>query len=290
MLRSKPVAVRKTGPMTPNKNLVIDVGMHNGNDTAYYLHKGYRVVAIEANPRLVALGEQRFADAIRTDRLRILPVGIAAERGEAEFYIAPDLDVLSSFHLDLVQRADTPIERVRVPCLPISDVLAAHGVPWYLKVDIEGNDSLCVTGLTGGSTPAYLSIELDLRRGDADLRALKELGYTGFKCIRQNDLREITPANLPRQIALRRRAAAAGLWGTVNRVIRGIDHGRQTRRDRDWRFPSGSSGAFGAGLPGPWLDAATVLDLWTRLRDADQELAAGWRSEWFDVHAALARV
>ncbi len=273
--------------MTPNKTLVIDVGMHNGNDTAYYLHQGYRVVAIEANPRLVAQGEQRFADALRSGRLRILPVGIAAEQGEAEFYIASDLDVLSSFHLDLVQRADTPIERVQVPCLPIGAVLAEHGVPWYLKVDIEGNDSLCVTGLAAGSTPAYLSIELDLRRGDADLRALGELGYTGFKCIRQNDLREITTANLPRQIALRRRAAAAGLWGRVNRVVRGIDHGLQPRRCGDWRFPAGSSGAFGADLPGPWLDVKTLLDLWAQLRAADQELAAGWRSEWFDVHAAL---
>jgi len=31
-------------------NLVYDVGMHTGQDTAYYLFKGYDVVAIEANP------------------------------------------------------------------------------------------------------------------------------------------------------------------------------------------------------------------------------------------------
>ncbi len=274
--------------MPPNKNLVIDVGMHNGDDTAYYLHKGYRVVAIEANPRLAVQGEQRFADAIRAGRLQILPIGIAAERGEAEFYIASGLDVLSSFNLDLVRRADTPIERVRVPCLPIRDVLAEHGIPWYLKVDIEGNDSVCVAGLDVGHTPAWISIELDPRRGDVDVGALQALGYTRFKIIRQNDLREITADNLPRQLALRRRAAAPGLAGTLHRLLRDLDHRLQPRRDRVWRFPSGSSGAFGTDLPGPWLDVATVLGLWAQLRDADQELAAGWRSEWFDVHAAMA--
>ncbi len=75
--------------------------------------------------------------------------------------------------------------------------------------------------------------------------------------------------------------------GFVNRVLRGLDHRLQPRRAGDWRFPSGSSGAFGADLPGPWSGIGTLLDLWTQLRDIDQELAAGWRSEWFDVHASL---
>jgi FkbM family methyltransferase len=273
--------------MSLSTDLVIDVGMHNGDDTAYYLHRGFRVVAIEANPHLAARGAQRFADAMRSGRLRILPVGIAAERGEAEFYIAPDLDVLSSFNLDLVQRADTPIERVRVPCLPIRDVLAAHGVPWYLKVDIEGNDSLCIAGLDGQQLPACVSIELDLRHGDADLRALHALGYTRFKCIRQNDLREMTPAILAGQLALRRRAARPGPWGTINRVLRGLSHRAQSRRCGDWTFPPGSSGPFGDDLAAPWLDAAQALDLWAQLGDIDAELAAGWRSEWFDLHARL---
>ena len=34
-------------------DLIYDVGMHNGADTAFYLAKGFRVVAVEANPELV---------------------------------------------------------------------------------------------------------------------------------------------------------------------------------------------------------------------------------------------
>lgn len=36
-----------------NNSLIIDVGMHTGRDTEFYLKKGFNVVAIEANPELV---------------------------------------------------------------------------------------------------------------------------------------------------------------------------------------------------------------------------------------------
>lgn len=51
--------------------LVFDVGLHNGSDTAYYLHRGYDVVAVEANPRFCALAERRFAPEIAAGRLEI---------------------------------------------------------------------------------------------------------------------------------------------------------------------------------------------------------------------------
>jgi len=35
-----------------NKNLIIDVGVHQGEDTEYYLKKGFCVVGIEADPQL----------------------------------------------------------------------------------------------------------------------------------------------------------------------------------------------------------------------------------------------
>ena len=43
--------------------LVFDIGMHNGDDTAYYLSRGYRVLAVEANPSLCASARERFAHA-----------------------------------------------------------------------------------------------------------------------------------------------------------------------------------------------------------------------------------
>jgi hypothetical protein len=43
---------------------LILVSMHNGKDTASYVARGFRVVAIEANPGLVQTGIKRFSTAI----------------------------------------------------------------------------------------------------------------------------------------------------------------------------------------------------------------------------------
>ena len=52
--------------------LVYDVGVHNGNDTAYYLHKGFRVVGVEANPVAAEQIRKRFPSEIACGALRLL--------------------------------------------------------------------------------------------------------------------------------------------------------------------------------------------------------------------------
>ncbi len=44
--------------------IVYDIGANNGDDTDYYLKKGLRVMAIEANPVLAAGIAHRFSDSI----------------------------------------------------------------------------------------------------------------------------------------------------------------------------------------------------------------------------------
>ena len=39
--------------------LIFDIGMNDGRDAAYYVSKGYRVVAIEADPTLAEQGQHR---------------------------------------------------------------------------------------------------------------------------------------------------------------------------------------------------------------------------------------
>ena len=40
--------------MTSGRKLIYDIGLHRGEDTAYYVARGFNVIAIEANPDLVA--------------------------------------------------------------------------------------------------------------------------------------------------------------------------------------------------------------------------------------------
>jgi hypothetical protein len=48
----------------PINDLIYDVGMNNGDDTACFLSLGFRTVAIEANPELVKYAKARFAHEI----------------------------------------------------------------------------------------------------------------------------------------------------------------------------------------------------------------------------------
>ncbi|MCZ2153852.1 MAG: hypothetical protein LC114_08145 [Bryobacterales bacterium] len=71
--------------MRDSNDLIIDVGMCDGADTAYYLFKGFRVIAIDADPILCEKASRRFADEIAEKRLEILNLGIA--QGEQVLYV-----------------------------------------------------------------------------------------------------------------------------------------------------------------------------------------------------------
>ena len=176
-----------------NPKLIYDVGMHKGDDTAYYLRRGFRVVAIEPNPALVATASERFRREIEAGELKILNVGVAAEDREVPFWVCLIDSRLSSLYHDASLDDRYPVEEIRVPCRTFRSILDEFGVPFYLKVDIQGNDSLCVEALDPGDVPKFLSIEFAL--WDAPLMALmRARGFNRFKYISQTHFLPAAPA------------------------------------------------------------------------------------------------
>ena len=78
--------------------IVYDVGLHDGQDTDFYLKKGFKVVAIDANPAVVGAAEKRFGRAVASGRLTLLNLGITQEdRAEPlEFYVNEKITEWSS--------------------------------------------------------------------------------------------------------------------------------------------------------------------------------------------------
>jgi FkbM family methyltransferase len=161
--------------------LVIDIGFHNGDDTDHYLARGFDVIAIEANPELAEAGRRRFADAIEAGRLRLLNVGIAQETGHADFYINRTEDVWSSFVPEWGKRGGN-FSVVSVPTTTLSALLREYGTPYYLKIDVEGHEWICLKDLT--VTPQYVSVEAQRLEY---LAFLWSRGYRQFKVVNQND-------------------------------------------------------------------------------------------------------
>ena len=272
-------------------DLIYDVGLHDGTDTAYYLEKGFRVLAIDANPLLTSQAQVRFRKEIAAGQLTVLNVGIGASEESLSFWINQAKNTQSSFDKDRAMRYG-PCQDVVVKCVPLSAIVDKYGVPYYLKTDIEGNDYLCINALVPGKLPKYISVELDPNR---DLvRALHELGYDRFKVINQTSFTDSTPI-FRDEIGLRllRKLGSRVPWFKgilkspgISSRLRKIDF--DSFLDRfDHKFPEGSSGPFGEETWGPWYSFEEIRALIDaiRTRRAAGQVAPG--TFWMDVHATF---
>src|SRR5258705_10801802 len=177
--------------LTMQQHLIMDLGAHNGDDTAYYLQKGFRVVAVEANPLLAEQVENRFQKEVRRGRLTVLNIGVAGEAGSMSFWVNDDKSVWSSFDRELGGRHGSRCHPVEVACRPLDSIIEEHGVPFYLKIDIEGYDRICLDSLRVGQCPRYLSCELT--HGNGLIERLHVLGYRRFKLVNQSTYTDATP-------------------------------------------------------------------------------------------------
>ena len=250
--------------------LIFDVGVCNGDDSAYYLHKGFRVVGIEANPILIPILRERFRREIVDGRYELQAVGIAEDEGEARFWVNDDKPEWSSFDRSIASRNGSRHHFVTVRTSSLRSIIERFGVPFYCKIDIEGNDDLCLTSLTACLRPRFLSIEL--LDGGWQIAGLRELGYTKFKIISQRTLRQ--PSTIMTSLKSR-------LPYLAKRVVAAAESRlKRYAPDRQWRHARGSSGPFGDETHGEWRSAAEVRDDWQRTLTLSGDLG-----EWHDIHA-----
>jgi len=183
--------------------LVYDVGLHRGQDSDYYLKKGYRVVAFEADPRNAEVCRKRFKNEIADGRLTIVEGAITEDEapsgGHVRFYRNADHSLWGSTSEDWAVRNEvlgTRNDIIRVPSVDFSECLQTYGVPHYMKADIVGSETICLRALLNfKNRPEYISIrseKLVFRKLEYEFELLEELGYDQFKAIKQ-DFESVRP-------------------------------------------------------------------------------------------------
>lgn len=243
--------------------LIYDIGMHEGQDTEFYLKKGFKVVAVDANPALVEKASRRFSEHILSGQLIILNKGIVEEptNEKLSFYINKKNTEWSSFMKEIASRDNSPCEVLKVSCATLKDIIGEYGSPYYVKIDIEGHDYIALKSLLNTQPlPRYISVE---NGNKGMLTMLVEHGYSFFKYIQQNNVSELC---LPAP-------CQEGLY---------VEHS----------FPFGASGPFGEETPGSWEDSDTIRKAIAKVWDPDgfskkpdhDDILHGW----FDLHAKLA--
>jgi FkbM family methyltransferase len=213
-------------------DLIYDVGMNTGQDTAFYLAKGFRVVAVAADKTLCDAASTRFAADVSSGQLVVVSAAVASRPGPLTFYRNP-MSQGGTIYEEWAERnaklGSPPSAKVEVDGILFQSLIAKYGVPHYLKADVEGADLLCLEGLLGApDVPDFVSIESSKRRWSElrrEFELLSKLGYRRFKIVDQD-------RGVPHQVAPQ--PAREGKYVPV-------------------QFEEGASGLFGDETPGEWL-------------------------------------
>lgn len=121
-------------PQKPQAPLIFDIGVNHGEDSEFYLAKGFRVVGVEANPVLCEQLRQRFGKEIATGQYNLLNIGIWSEEKYLDFFYNLDNDHWSSFDRNYGCRNNTRFEVLNIKCVTIDRLLGEFGVPYYMKM------------------------------------------------------------------------------------------------------------------------------------------------------------
>ena len=167
-------------------DLVFDVGAHVGDRIAAFRRLGCRVVACEPNPPLIRTLRLLYG---RDRDVTIEPVAVGAAPGEIEMSINVDNPTVSTASQTFVQASrgapgwDGQVwgKTITVAVTTLDALIARHGVPSFIKIDVEGYEAEALAGLTR-DVPAlsfeFTTIQRDVAQ--ACLRRCAALGYSRY--------------------------------------------------------------------------------------------------------------
>ncbi len=235
-------------------DLIFDCGMHNGNDSEFYLNKGFRVVAVEAMLWMARKVSEKFREELRTSRLTIINRCLADSDGRSvSFFINNKDSGQSSVYREKASNSDD-ITEVQVQTISIQSLFRKFGVPRYLKIDLEGADEIVLDQVIASKIkPPYISCEINSLNVIAKLMAA---GYNEFQIINQNRNYSYQPPNPSRE-------------------------GEYC----DCKFTAHHSGLFGRDLDNDkWLTPRRAIEIYLEIENM---FDIGIYPGWFDIHARV---
>jgi FkbM family methyltransferase len=181
-----PAMDRLYGQFVQRGDLVFDVGAHVGDRIASFRRLRARVIAVEPQPafaKLLGLIYGRGGDVV------IEPVAVGRAAGSTRIMINADNPTVSTASPDFINAArDAPgwesqrwTRSLVVPVTTLDALIARHGVPSFIKIDVEGFEAESLQGL---SQPVKaLSFEFTTIQRDIALACINRcisLGLTRF--------------------------------------------------------------------------------------------------------------
>jgi len=133
-------------------DLCFDIGANLGNRTRAFLQLGCRVIAVEPQIRCIKRLRNEFQ---KNERFSIEPIALGSTKGHAELSVSSN-HVLSTLSDSFIDRTTTSgrfylahwTHREAVEISTLDLLISKHGLPSFIKIDVEGFESEVLQGLS----------------------------------------------------------------------------------------------------------------------------------------------
>ncbi len=163
-------------------SLAFDIGAHIGDRTGSFLRLGASVVTVEPQPRVFRALRLLYGKNTQTI-LRCEAVGAAP--GTLDLFVNSNNPTITTASPDLISAAQSSAQwqgqvwdrEIKVPVTTLDQLIKDHGVPDFVKIDVEGFEWDVLKGLA--RPVPMLSFEFTTIQRDVALLCLKRLVALG---------------------------------------------------------------------------------------------------------------
>jgi FkbM family methyltransferase len=164
-------------------DVVFDVGAHVGDRVAGFRRLGATVVAVEPQPLCARALREIFAG---DDGVTVVEAACGAVEGSVELHVNTDNPTVSTLSGEFVSAAggargwegQSWDATVTVRQVTLDTLARAHGVPAFVKIDVEGYEESVLAGLT--TEVGALSFEFTTIAREVSRRCLERTAALGF--------------------------------------------------------------------------------------------------------------